>query len=915
MDAHKNLIIVKGKVCTASIAFCKYNLEKNKYNIRFNNGKFFSYNPSNVDWISNPIPLNPAEYQIWYDDKKLFDIQKILVFKNKNYEYWHLCFANSTERDYQRNNLTIKKSCLKDIHSKKVFDYLKEVANYVSICAEDGTNLLSKQYEKISFVNKTRVIANYLNPSKFPIKNNDSCIPIFPFGCNASQYEAVKKALENQMSVIEGPPGTGKTQTILNIIANLLINHKTVLVCSNNNSATANILEKLSSQKYGMDFLVAALGNTDNKNEFIHNQTGFYPSYIQSWNYDIGNKKEFLNNLHICSEKLAKLFVKQEELAVARKQLREIDVEYKYFEQYSNTIIKNVKNLSIKKDLDPNKILQILNVCQNYADKGKQLPFIFKIKCCFIYGIGNWAFYKKNISLIITQIQILFYTVSRLAISKKIDTLEKVLLTLNHKKLLADLILKSMQYLKSNLYHRYGKSVKRKVFENIDLWKNSIEVQKEYPVVLSTTYSTRSSLGKDTLFDYVIMDEASQVDVATGALALSSAKNAVIVGDTKQLPNVVTKQDKIKLQAIFDSYCINSGYNFAESSFLQSVCTILPQISRTLLREHYRCHPQIINFCNQKFYDGKLIIMTEDNGEKDVISVTKTVVGNHERDHMNQRQADVIKQEILPAITSTDSEIGIIAPYKKQVEILKGSIDNKQIDIDTVHKFQGREKDTIIITTVDDVVTDFSDDPYLLNVAISRAKRSLHLVVSGNEQPVDSNIGDLINYIEYNNFTVKESSIYSVFDFLYSQYSENRMKLLKNRKKISKYDSENLMYMLIKDVLHKNGYFVLNVICHQPLKMLIRDTSLMNEKERLYAMRSGTHLDFLIYNKISKKPVIAIEVDGFKYHKEGTKQAERDALKNHILELYKIPLLRFATNGSGEREKLLDKLKELMIYS
>ena len=69
-------------------------------------------------------------------------------------------------------------------------------------------------------------------------------MPIFPFGCNNSQYVAVKRAMENQISVIQGPPGTGKTQTILNIIANILIQGKTVQVVSNNNSATENVFEK-----------------------------------------------------------------------------------------------------------------------------------------------------------------------------------------------------------------------------------------------------------------------------------------------------------------------------------------------------------------------------------------------------------------------------------------------------------------------------------------------------------------------------------------------------------------------------------------------------------------------------------------------------------------------------------------------
>ena len=74
----------------------------------------------------------------------------------------------------------------------------------------------------------------------------------------------------------------------------------------------------------------------------------------------------------------------------------------------------------------------------------------------------------------------------------------------------------------------------------------------------------------------------------------------------------------------------------------------------------------------------------------------------------------------------------------------------------------------------------------------------------------------------------------------------------------------------------------------------------LNDEERKYAMNPATHIDFLIYSKMSKKPVLAIEVDGFSYHKPGTKQFERDKMKNRILELYNIHLLRFATNGSEE---------------
>ena len=468
---------------------------------------------------------------------------------------------------------------------------------------------------------------------------------------------------------------------------------------------------------------------------------------------------------------------------------------------------------------------------------------------------------------------------------------------------------KSMVVLKDKIARKYDGSSQRTVFSEDDLWKNSMDVLNEYPVILSTTFSSKNSLNSDVIYDYLIMDEASQVDIATGVLALSCARNVIIVGDTKQLPNVVSDDIKSRAEAIFDCFDLYEGYRYT-NSFLQSVLDILPEVPQTLLREHYRCHPKIINFCNQKFYHGELIIMTKDNGEDDVLSVVKTSEGNHQRNHYSQRQIDVIKNEILSERSMAPEETGIIAPYKNQVEALQREIEG--IDVATVHKFQGREKENIIISTVDDEISDFADDPYLLNVAVSRAKSKLILVVTGNEQTKERNITDLINYIQYNNFEIKESKIYSIFDYLYKQYTERRMEYLQKHEKISEYDSENLMYLLIKEVLSDNKYASLDVVCHFPLNMLIRNPNLLNEEECRYAMNPATHLDFLIYNRISKKPVLAIEVDGYEFHKEDSRQADRDLLKNHIMEIYEIPMLRFKTNGSCEKEKIIELLDKLI---
>ncbi len=96
-------------------------------------------------------------------------------------------------------------------------------------------------------------------------------------------------------------------------------------------------------------------------------------------------------------------------------------------------------------------------------------------------------------------------------------------------------------------------------------------------------------------------------------------------------------------------------------------------------------------------------------------------------------------------------------------------------------------------------------------------------------------------------------------------------------------------------------------------KALMDDLYLLNVAvSRAKKRRIRVWVLYVILNRISKKIVLAIEVDGYEYHKNGTVQAERDRLKDHILELYKISFIRFKTNGSGEKEMITEKLDGLV---
>jgi superfamily I DNA and/or RNA helicase len=796
-----------------------------------------------------------------------------------------------------------------NVKDSKVFNYLKQLAEISALEDEDTKEkLLPKQYASLTYVSEETVLARYLEPDNKNITAIPTAgtIPIFPFGCNKSQYKAVVNVLENQISVIQGPPGTGKTQTILNIIANVLLEGKTVQVVSNNNAAIENVLEKLSSPKYDLGFIVALLGNATNKKQFIENQNEHYPDFSK-WILANNHLTE-LNDVKNMSAKLSYIFNKQEDLAKLKQEIAQLKLERKYFNQYLAETNIQIDLIKTSRNTSSKKIMELWQKVQALSESNKKPGLLFKLINIFIYGITDWSFYKQDVSKIITSFQGLFLKLKEKELNEHIADITNYLASVDQD-LQDKMCDKSMLLLKDALARRYKKREKRKKFIAADLWSNEDLVLQEYPVILSTTFSSRSSLGRNVTYDYLIMDEASQVDVATGALALSCAKNAVIVGDSKQLPNVVTGKARKDAEKIFQEFNINEGYRFTKS-FLQSILEIIPDVTSVMLKEHYRCHPKIINFCNQKFYKGELVIMTEDHGEKDVLTIIKTAEGNHERERYNQRQIDVIEQEVLPKCKGEKNQIGIISPYRNQVAELQKQLPD--FEVATVHKFQGREKNTIIISTVDDVLTDFVDDPYLLNVAVSRAKKQLFLILSGNAQLSCRNISDLAAYIEYNNFEIKESNLYSIFDYLYTQYTAARIKFLSKHKKISEYDSENLMYGLMTDILSDDKFASLDIVCHFPLNMLIKDPHKLNDRESEYAMNPATHLDFLIYNRISKMPILAIEVDGYRYHKTGTTQAERDKLKNHILELYGIPLLRFSTNGSGETEIIKNKLDELM---
>ena len=108
---------------------------------------------------------------------------------------------------------------------------------------------------------------------------------------------------------------------------------------------------------------------------------------------------------------------------------------------------------------------------------------------------------------------------------------------------------------------------------------------------------------------------------------------------------------------------------------------------------------------------------------------------------------------------------------------------------------------------------------------------------------------------------------------------------------------------------------MLGCAVHVSLATLVRDYAPLTEEERKYARNPLTHVDFLLFRKMDKQPVLAIEVDGTRFHEAGSKQALRDEKKNHIMEKCGLLLLRLRTDGSGERERIKAALESCQTRS
>lgn len=867
----------------------------NAWKVKYSNkDKYIHVSFSNLHYFDKPEKIEFIE--VYYRGSPKYKVKQLLFFNKTMYKFF---FEDGRTLVALAADVKVVRDALKtDSRAQGVMSYYRRVVEEIAIEEED--QFLIQQFDDINYVNDDSVLSLYLK-GKLAKSNVKLHHPIIcPFGVNLSQSKAIDMIFDNRISIIEGPPGTGKTQTILNFIANALANKQSVAVVSNNNSATDNVYEKLD--KNGYSFIAAPLGNAENVDSFFEEYDSEIPFFTR--------KKVDVDKLMELHSLLPFYYENENNKKVLGEKLKALEIEYKHF--LSDNVDIDFDLIKFK----PEKVKSrnVLSAIVKIKETNKELGALTKLIMRFKLKIQKTFFNLLDPNEYATYLNNLYYLSKINEIKKEIKGLEK---TMNGQSL------EEKTALYSQLSKTYFENQLNSLFETNsrgmyarDNYKRQFsEFVRDYPVVLSSTYSLAKCSKRGFLFDYLIVDESSQVNMASAILSMRVAKNIVVVGDIKQLPQIDDNSFKNRNEQLLKMFNVPKTYSYYGNSIMSSLLSLYgDRIPKTMLKEHYRCNPDIISFCNQKFYNDELIVYTKSKPSDYTMKVIKTAPGNFARKNpegtglYNQREIDEI-QVLLNKEQLED--VGVIAPYRYHTEKVMSQLGDK-VDASTIHKFQGREKKTIIFSSVVNDSNDFVGNDNLINVAVSRAIDKFILVTSDKVFNSKSGVlSDLVNYISYNNDfgRAEEGTVKSIYDLLYDDY-QDQLNKFRSRHPSKDFDSENLTKELIYRILKDKDYSSFGLRMHVSLRDFVRANGLhFSDEEYKFYRNPNAHADFLVYNKMSRKPVLVIEVDGISFHEQQKTQLERDAKKNSILEKADIPILRLKTNESDEETRIRDALR------
>lgn len=526
----------------------------------------------------------------------------------------------------------------------------------------------------------------------------DSSNALFvPATLSEAQEKVLRSARKNALTVCHGPPGTGKSFTIAAIALDHVARGESVLVVSRGDHAVDVVHSKIDEMLDAEEATVRA------------------------------GRKHYLRDLksylEICLsgrtvEGLSLVNLGKRELEIERKIAQIQDVEQRLEAEFAKSIAagavlaKPVKSLldKVRLFLSTRSIRHRPLLCEmaNYLEQ------LHDEREAMVREYGR-------LERLCRMSAVLDRTSSRNELKS---------------------LLKGLRKLQGSQQEEIFKQINfREIFGALPVWLTKCDdVHRVLPLVRE-------------LFDVVIIDEASQCDLASILPAVQRAKRVVIAGDTKQLRHVsFLSEEKMKLHAkkggVTDSQL--EKYHYRNRSLMDVAVDQVVSAGQTgFLDEHYRSHHSIISFSNESFYHSALKVMKErpwiDGDDQLVGEYCKGVrndqgVNLAEIEQLIERVRSILQRENGLKV-DTCTSLGVLSPFRAQVDALWLSIQEQfdsiemnrlinahRLQIGTAHTFQGEERDIMLISLCIDPTSNASTRRFLekedvFNVSITRAKQ------------------------------------------------------------------------------------------------------------------------------------------------------------------------------------------------
>jgi superfamily I DNA and/or RNA helicase len=688
---------------------------------------YYTYNPDKSEFLIDLNNTNGSKFVEKIKKLALDESIAITIRYTINGTHYPILIAYVTDDNLDNGNLSVNANWFKfhsptleslgyeneevqglnaELIDLKIADKIKYVTDEITSRYENAT-IISGQFlsgvvnitsfekiikEKIdSFVNTSAKIREHDIMYKYLEGDLNSIAPtlkaIIPIqtNLNIDQQDAVEAFYGTRLQTLNGPPGTGKSQTITEFLLQSILNDKKVLLTSYNNKPVDVVYKKIQKE-LGIAIPFPCYGS---------DIQAIFREYV-----------EYIHSLRTYTTKLK-----------LTKKLKQLDHEYEVIIEKYDPIDTYIKTDIRLKYLEQ-KYMTILTG-QEEDKYDLKLEYHNKKK----YLVEN----KKEYTKLLTEQQ-----------SKKTEysDLQKELIICKLNLNLIDIYDRDLEVLEDAMSNTNRIYQARKVLE--DLMDNS-------PIVFGNILKSINNLpSKKNYFDYILVDEASQCNQLAIVPLLYITRALIAIGDPKQLSHIpgngITEKSHNKLLKKYKKN--NKDYNYVQSSLFDYVNSIRISSNQKelFLSYHYRCSPDIIEFSNVNYYNNRLKVQTVGNNK----SVNwHHIEGQANNNNFNPVEVNMVLNRVIHyAQLFKQQDIGVISQYRNQTNRIRRILQDNgynQVTVGTIHTFQGDEKKVILYSPVysngsNKKSMDFINisQTNILNVAISRGQEVFEVVGDKN---------------------------------------------------------------------------------------------------------------------------------------------------------------------------------------